>query len=153
MTPVQKKRFTTVLQNLIKELPSVVVLPDIKAGELAIWATALHHEAIAGILEQFKGEGAAAEDAFQLVAYPVKATDPTSAQEMLQDLFPPRSPNPQVRNCSWATAAGTNRSRSRLPDHFRSEEQPRFETYTSDLQRSPGFRVLESHLNESCPAT
>ncbi|NLZ03264.1 MAG: hypothetical protein GXY25_22340, partial [Pirellulaceae bacterium] len=159
VTPVQKKRFTTVLQNLIKELPSVVVLPDIKAGELAIWATALHHEAIAGILEQFKGEGAAAEDAFQLVAYPVKATDPTSAQEMLQDLFPGARMLPDRKGAKllvWATAAEHEQIKKSIAGITSEapEEQPRFETYTirSLSRRSPGAsRVLESHLNELVP--
>ena len=41
VTPLQKTRFTSVLESLVSELPGVVVLPDTSPAKLAIWATAV----------------------------------------------------------------------------------------------------------------
>ena len=160
VTPLQKTRFTSVLQSLVSELPGVVVLPDARPGELAIWTTAIHHEAIAGILKQFEGEGSPAEGEFKMVAYPVKAIDPADVQEMLEDLFP----NVRMlvdRKASkllvWATAAEQTQIENSIADIVSEpppEEQPRFETYTirSLAKRSATtLRVFENHLEDLVP--
>ncbi len=160
VTPLQKTRFTSVLKSLVSELPGVVVLPDARPGELAIWTTAIHHEAIAGILKQFEGEGSPAEGEFKMVAYPVKAIDPTDVQEMLEDLFPNVRMLVDRKGSKllvWATAAEQTQIENSIADIVSEpppEEQPRFETYTirSLAKRSATtLRVFENHLEDLVP--
>ncbi len=160
VTPLQRTRFTSVLESLVSELPGVVVLPDVSATQLAVWATALHHEAIAGILQQFEGEGTAAEGEFQMVAYPVKATDPANVQEMLTDLFPNVRMLVDTKGTKllvWATTAEQEQIKKSIDNIISEpppEEQPRFETYTirSLSKRSAvTLRVFESHLADLVP--
>ncbi len=160
VTPLQKSRFTTVLQSLVSELPGVTVLPDARASELAVWATALHHEAIAGILQQFEGVGTAAEGEFQMVAYPVKATDPASLQGMLEDIYPNVRMLVDAKGTKllvWATATEQEQIKKSIANIVSEpppEEQPRFETYTirSLSKRSAvTLRAFESHLADLVP--
>ena len=159
VTPVQKARFKTVLESLVSELPGIIVLPDARPAELAVWASALHHEAIAGILQQFEG-GDAAEGEFQMVAYTVKATDPASVQSMLGELFPGVRMLVDRKGAKllvWATSAEQEqikKSISNIISEPPPEEQPRFETYTirSLSKRSAvTLRVFESHLADLVP--
>ena len=160
VTPTQKTRFAAVLESLVGELPGVIVLPDARATELAIWATALHHEAIAGILEQFKGEGAAAEGEYQMVAYPVKAADPATVQSMLEELFPDVRMLIDAKGTKllvWTTTTEHERIKKAISSIISEpppEEQPRFETYTiRSLERRSAatLRAFESHLTELVP--
>ncbi len=160
VTPLQKTRFTAILQSLISELPGVIVVPDVRSTELAIWASALNHEAIAGILKQFEGEGAAAEGQFQMVAYPVKGTDPASVQSMLEKLFPNLQMLVDRKGAKllvWATTAEheqVKKSIANIVSEPPPEEQPRFETYTirSLTRRSPAaFTALQTQLTSLVP--
>ncbi|GEM_PF-1456151 len=160
VTQQQKTRFKTVLQSLVSELPGVIVLPDVRPAELAIWATALNHEAIAGILEQFAGEGEAAEGEYQMAAYPVKAADPASVQGMLEDLFPGVRMLVDRKGAKllvWATATEQEQIKKSIANIVSEpppEEQPRFETYTirSLSKRSAvTLRAFESHLADLVP--
>ncbi len=160
VTPLQKNRFTAILQSLISELPGVIVVPDVRSTELAIWATALNHEAIAGILKQFDGAGTAPEGEFQMVAYPVKGTDPASIQGMLEKLFPNLQMLVDRKGAKllvWATTAEheqVKKSIANIVSEPPPEEQPRFETYTirSLTRRSPAaLTAFQTQLTDLVP--
>ncbi|MHB8899436.1 MAG: hypothetical protein ACYC6Y_11865, partial [Thermoguttaceae bacterium] len=161
VTPLQKSRFTSVLESLVSELPGVVLVPGSGAGELAIWASALHHETIASILKQFEGEGGAGESGFQMVAYPVKATDPMTLEHMLEDLFPGLRMLVDRRGAKllvWATAAEHEQVKKSIASIVSGpppEEQPRFATYTirTLARRSQAtLNALERQLSDLAPA-
>jgi type II secretory pathway component GspD/PulD (secretin) len=87
VTPAERTRFQTLLTTLTADFPNVKVVLDAEPGELAVWATPGEHEVIAGIVEQLK-QATPAEDAYQLVAYPIRTADPSSVLTVLQNLFP-----------------------------------------------------------------
>jgi type II secretory pathway component GspD/PulD (secretin) len=87
VTPAERTRFQSLLTTLTADFPTVKVVLDAEPGELAVWATPSEHEVIGGIVQQLK-QATPAEDAYQLVAYPVRTADPASVLTVLQSLFP-----------------------------------------------------------------
>ncbi|MEX2286627.1 MAG: secretin N-terminal domain-containing protein [Planctomycetaceae bacterium] len=87
VTPAQRKRFQAIVDSVTAELPGIRVIADAEPGELSIWAKPSQHAVLAGILDRLKRDVTAAEK-FELAAYPIKASDPSSAMTILQELFP-----------------------------------------------------------------
>ncbi len=73
VTPTQRKRFEAVRSELTAELPGIKVVAEDERGELAIWAKPTQHAVIAQIMEELEG-GAADDEKYQLVVYPVTPT-------------------------------------------------------------------------------
>jgi len=87
VTPAQRTRFQTLLTTISTELPGVKVLSDSEPGELAVWAKPQQHEMIREIMQQLCQEPPAGEK-YQMVAYQLKAADPTSVLSVLTQMFP-----------------------------------------------------------------
>ena len=87
VTPAQRVRFLTVLPSVRTDLPEIRVITDGEPNELAIWAKPSQHELLKGIFEELVREVPVTEK-YQLVAYPLKVADATSASTVLQTLFP-----------------------------------------------------------------
>ncbi len=87
VTTAERARFQSLLTTLSTDFPNVKIVLDAEPGELAVWAMPAEHEVISGIIAQLKQARPAAE-AYRLVAYPVRAADPTSVLTVLKTLFP-----------------------------------------------------------------
>jgi len=87
VTPAQRTRFQAVLPSLNNDLPDIRVVADGGPNELAIWAKPSQHTILSGVLDELKRE-APANEKNQLVSYPLKFADPTTASTVLQTLFP-----------------------------------------------------------------
>jgi type II secretory pathway component GspD/PulD (secretin) len=87
VTLAERTRFQSLLTTLATDFPNVKVVTDAEPGELAVWATPAEHEVIGGIVAQLK-QATPAEEAYRLVAYPIRAADPASVLSVLQSMFP-----------------------------------------------------------------
>ena len=87
VTPAQRTRFQSVLPSLMADLPEIRVVTDGTLNELAIWAKPSQHTVLKSVLDELKTE-APANEKNQLVSYPLKFADPTTASTVLQTLFP-----------------------------------------------------------------
>ncbi len=87
VTLAERTRFQSLLSALTTDFPNVKIVTDAEPGELAVWATPAEHEVIGGIVAQLK-QAAPAEEAYRLVAYPIRSADPPSVLSVLQNLFP-----------------------------------------------------------------
>ena len=110
------------------------MIPDSTPGQLSIWAKPSEHEVLAGILDELS-QDLPPEDKFQLVAYPLKATEPSSAMKVLAELFP----NTRItldsatnRLLIWTRAEeheAIRRALDQIDVEGPAEEQRRFEVY------------------------
>ena len=87
VTPAQLKRFQTVWSDLQTELPGARIVTDAEPGQMSAWARPEQHDVIANMLEQLKHDVPEGER-FQLIAYEIKAAEPSSALQVMQELFP-----------------------------------------------------------------
>ncbi len=87
VTPAQRARFQAVVPTIQTELPGIQVINDAAPGELSIWAKPAQHEVIKQIVDELKKEVLASEK-YALVAYPLKAADPTAVLTTMQSVFP-----------------------------------------------------------------
>ena len=87
VTLAERTRFQSLLATLTTDFPNVKIVTDAEPGELAVWATPAEHEVVAGIVAQLK-QATPAEEAYRLVAYPIRAADPASVLSVLQSMFP-----------------------------------------------------------------
>jgi type II secretory pathway component GspD/PulD (secretin) len=87
VTPAQRVRFQTVLPSLKTDLPDIRVITEGDPNELAIWAKPSQHELLKGIFDELIREVPVTEK-YQLISYPLKGADATTASTVLQTLFP-----------------------------------------------------------------
>ncbi len=97
VSPSQRTRFQAIAASLTAELPGIQVMANTEPGELVIWAKPSQQVVIADLLEQLKRQVPTSEK-YQLVAYSIKAANPSSLLSVLKTLFPNAQITPDARS-------------------------------------------------------
>ena len=87
VTSVQRARFQGVLPTLTTDFPDVRVIPATEPNELAIWAKPTQHELLKVLIDSLLMDTGDAEKP-QLISYPLRSADATTASTILKSLVP-----------------------------------------------------------------
>lgn len=87
VTSAQRTRFTAVQPSLVTDFPDIKVVPEGEPGELAIWAKPSQHELLKVLIDSLATEPTGDEKP-ELITYPLRAADPTTATTLLKTMVP-----------------------------------------------------------------
>jgi len=100
-----RPRFEAILATYPEELGKVKLVPDQRAGEIAVIATAAEHELIAQMVQQLLAPVAGAEP-YSIVSYAIGDANPEQLSLFLQTVFPDANivvDDSNLRLMIWAT--------------------------------------------------